>query len=114
MSVLLVIRLLGQDVKPQERKIPVTHVQSCHLLTYENQLLSIVLSHCCYSLRHGEAQHIQYDLPALEKHIVDRFVHGKPLLQMEIPQVIYRKDVYTATTFANIRKKVKPQVDNLY
>ena len=94
----------------KEQKFPVPHVQLCHLLDYEHQLLSIVLSHCRYSLRHGHGQDIRYDLSALEKHIVDRFIHGKPLLMLEIPQVVYRRDVYTATSFANIRKKVSPQV----
>ena len=99
--------------KLHERKIPIGHVRQCHLLDYEHQFLSIVLSHCQYSLRHGQAQEIEYDLPALEKHIMDRFIHGKPLIQLEIPQVVYRKDVYTAATFANIRKKVHPQVSRL-
>lgn len=53
---------------------------------------------------------MEYDVPALEKHLVDRFIHGKPFLQLEILQVAYRKDVYTAEAFANIRKNVKPQV----
>ena len=92
----------------KEQKVPVSHIQLCHLLDYEHQLLSIVLSHCRYLLRHGHGQDIRYDLPALEKHIVDRFIHGKPLLMLEIPQVVYRRDVYTATSFANIRKKVSP------
>ena len=94
----------------KEEKVPVAHVQQCHLLDYEHQILPIVLSHCRYSLKYGHGQDISYDLPALEKHIVDRFIHGKPLLQLEIPQVVYRKDVYSATSFANIRKNVSPQV----
>ena len=94
----------------REHKVPVSHIQHCHLLEYEHQLLSIVLSHCHYSLEHGKGQNVTYDLPALEKHVVDRFIHGKPLIQLEIPQVVYRKDVYTAETFANIRKNVSPQV----
>ena len=93
-----------------KQQIPVAHVQLCHLLDYEHQLLSIVLSHCRYSLTYGHGQDISYDLPALQKHIVDRFIHGKPHLVLDIPQVIYRRDVYTATSFANIRKKVSPQV----
>lgn len=72
--------------------------------------MPIILSHCHYSLTYGHGQDVEYDLDALEKHIVDRFVHGKPNLQLEIPQVVYRKDVYAARTFVNIRKKVKPQV----
>ena len=93
-----------------KQQVPVAHVQLCHLLDYEHQLLSIVLSHCRYSLTYGHGQDINYDLPALQKHIVDRFIHGKPHLVLDIPQVIYRRDVYTATSFANIRKKVSRQV----
>ena len=106
------IFFLLHRAKVLERGIPISYVQPCHLLDYEHQLLPIVLSHCQYSLRHGQAQDIEYDLPALEKHIMDRFIHGKPLIQLEIPQVVYRKDVYTAATFANIRKKVHPQVSS--
>lgn len=95
-------------------KVPVAHVQQCNLLDYEQKLLSIVLSHCHYSLQHGCGQDISYDLPALEKHIVGSFIHGKPLLQLGFPLVVYRTDVYTTATFANIRKKVYPQVFNIY
>ena len=94
----------------KNHKVPVSQIQSCHLLDYEHQILSIVLSHCHYSLEHGKGQNVSYDLQALEKNIVDRFIHGKPLIQLEIPQVFYRKDVYTAKAFASIRNNVKPQV----
>lgn len=91
-------------------KIPISHAQSCHLLDYEHQIISIVLSHCQYSLEYGKGQKVEYDLSALEKHIVDRFIHGKPILQLEIPQVTYRKEVYSIDTFDKIRKNVPPQV----
>ena len=92
-------------------KIKLPHVQQCHLLNYQCQLLqSILLSHCRYSLRIGHAHEILYDLPALEKCILDRFIHGKLTILVDIPQVSYQKDVYTAATFAAVRKKVPPQV----
>ena len=72
--------------------------------------MSIVLSHCHYSLKHGKGQDVTYDFLALEKHIVDRFIYGKPYIQLELPQVVYRKEVHTAEAFANIRKNVQPQV----
>ena len=72
--------------------------------------MPIILSHCQYSLKYGQGQNVEYDLPALEKHLIDRFVHGKPILLLEVPQVVYKKDVYSGTSLANIRKKVKPQV----
>ena len=85
-------------------------MHQCHLLNYESQLQSLLLSHCRYSLKIGHAHEISYDLPALEKYILDRFIHGKPKILVDIPQVSYQKDVYTAATFAAVRKKVAPQV----
>ena len=92
-----------------EHKVPITHLHRCHLLDYEHQLPSIILSHCHYSLKVGKGQHVKYDLQALEKHIVNRFIHGKPLILIDIPQVVYRKDIYTTGTFADVRNKVEPQ-----
>ena len=75
------------------------HSMGCRM----NQRFTRVATEC-------HVGHHDYDLPALQKHIVDRFIHGKPHLVLDIPQVIYRRDVYTATSFANIRKKVSRQV----
>ena len=79
-------------------------------MDYEHQLLSIVLSHCNYSLTFGKGQSIKYDHAALQKHTLDRFIHGKPKILSDIPHVVYRKDIYTTVTFAAVRKKVKNQV----
>ena len=91
----------------REHKVPITHLHRCHMLEYEQQLQSIILSHCHYSLTVGKGQKINYDLPALEKHILDRFIYGKPIIQVDIPNVAYRKDIYTVESFLEIRKRVK-------
>ncbi len=74
--------------------------------------MPIVISHCQYSLKYGQGHHVDFDLPALEKHLIDRFVHGKPILQLlDCPMMVeYRKDIHTVASWAKIRKKVKPQV----
>ena len=95
-----------------EHKVPITHLHRCHLLDYEHQLPSIILSHCHYSLKVGKGQDVKYDHQALEKHILNLFIHGKPLILPDIPQVVYKKDIYTTATFADVRKKVEPQVSN--
>lgn len=94
-------------------EVPITHIHRCHLLDYEHQIVSIVLSHCQYSLKVGEAHSVQYDHQALEKHILDKFIHGKPIILSDIPQVVYRKDIYTTVTFNAVRNKVGPQVNNM-
>ena len=93
-----------------EFKVPISHINQCHLLLFEQHLQSIILSHCHYFLTVGKGQDIQYDIPALEKHILNRFVYGKPVILLDIPHVAYRHDVYSADTFQAVRQKVKPQV----
>ena len=80
-------------------------------MDYEHQIVSIVLSHCRYSLKSGKAHNVEYDHQALEKHILDKFIHGKPMILSDIPQVIYRKDIYTTVTFDAVRRKI-PQVSH--
>ena len=94
--------------------VPITHIHHCHLMDYEHQIVSIVLSHCCYSLKLGKANNVEYDHQALEKHILDKFIHGKPMILLsDIPQVTYHKDIYMTVKFDAVRKKVKPQVNLL-
>jgi len=77
-------------------------------MTLYNHTLNTVIE--SISARHEgtrpRGQDITYDLPALEKQLLDWFIHGKPLILSDIPQVAYRKDVYTAATFAAVRKNV--------
>ena len=77
---------------------------------YNNSVSTVYI----YSLRLGEGQNVTYDLPTLEKHILNRFIYGKPLILSDIPQVQYRKDVYTSSNFAVIRRTVEPQVTPYY
>ena len=97
-----------------ENSIPLSQLQGCHLLNYESHIISVVLSHCYHSLEVGKGTDIQYDLKALEKKIVDRFIQGKPLIQFEnAPRVVYRKDEHDVQKFMDVRQKV-PQVRILY
>ena len=68
-------------------------VTSAHLVAYdvERDLMPLVLAHCDYSLAVGQGTEISYNLPALEKQIVDRFVVGRPHIDMKVDLSI---DVY--------------------
>ena len=91
-----------------KNSIPLSQLQDCHLLNYESHIIPVVLNHCHHSLEVGKGTDIQYDLPALEKKIVDRFIHGKPLIQFEnAPRVVYRKDTHDAAKFNDVRANVQ-------
>ncbi len=99
-----------KGIKSLKNEVPITHIHQCHVLDYEQQILSVVISHCHYSLRMGEAHTVKYDYQSLQKHILDKFIHGKPTILSDIPQVVYKKDIHNTATFVAIRTKVKPQV----
>lgn len=100
--------------KQRRYEVPLAHISRCHVLDYEHQLLPIVLSHCQYALTLGKAQDVTYDYPALEKHILDLFIHGKPIIttlghpSMEVQYY----GMHTAENFAAVRRKVHPQVSS--
>ena len=58
----------------------------------------------------GRGHEVTYNLPALENHILQCLIHGKPTIDVNIPVVSYRGDIYTVATFTDIKKKVAKQV----
>ena len=96
-------------------KVQITQIKRCHFVQHGQHLQSVILSHCHYSLTVGKGQDVRYDLLALEKHILNQFIYGKPTIKFDetsIPNIAYSKDIYTAETFRAIREKVHPQVSN--
>ena len=89
--------------------LPLHKLQASHMITFEDQLSQVILSHCNYSLKAGHGADIKYDFPALEKHILDRFVRGKPLIDCVILAMSYRSEVIDAKCFLKIRDTI-PQV----
>ena len=82
-----------------KRHIPSHKIQDCHMISFKDQLSHVIFSHCKYSLKSGHGADIKYDFPALEKHILDRFVRGRPMITCDIPLVSYRSEVLDALIF---------------
>ena len=95
----------------QPLHLPLKDLQKCYLVADEQQFMSIVMSHCHYSLTRGKGTEVEYDIPALERHFVNRFVHGRPLFDLSTACVVLqRKNIHNSTNFASIRKNISPQV----
>lgn len=91
--------------------MPLSELKACYLVADEQKFMSIVLSHCHYSLTLGKGTEVYYDIPALERHFLNCFVHGKPLFDLRTASVVLqRKNIHTSKNFAAIRKNVYPQV----
>ena len=95
----------------KDPKVNIKNLHTSQLLNYNGKLMAVILAHCHYSLVVGSEQpELEYDFAALEKHLLNEFVYGKPQIQCEPFFVEYRKDVYTGMKFEMIARKVKPLV----
>lgn len=74
---LLLFSTLREYIVPLERASE-TQLILCHP---ERELLPLVLSHCHYTLKKGGETGSSYDLPAIQMHLVRRFLAGKPQIQ---------------------------------
>ena len=102
-------------VNSTKEALPLCDLQSCYLVVGEQQFMSVVMSHCHYSLTRGKGTEVYYDIAALERHFLSHFVHGRPLFDLNtVPIVVQCRNIHTSENFAAIRKNIRPQVDSLF
>ena len=77
------------------------------MINHGQQLEHVILSHCSYSLFSGHGTEVFYDYPALEKHILDRFILGKPRIQVQVRQMWYTEDVFRTQRFSQVRRNIQ-------
>ena len=91
--------------------MPLVKVQPFHMVSYEGEIDSVILTHCRYSLSFGKGQEVEYDFAALEKHIYDRFLVTKPELDRRSqPLMVYTSDIIRRDVIQQLKEKLKPQV----
>ena len=102
-------------VNSTKEALPLCDLQSSYLVVGEHQFMSIVMSHCHYSLTRGKGTEVYYDIAALERHFLSHFVHGRPLFDLSTaPIVVQCRNIFNSENFAAIRKNIHPQVDSLF
>ena len=75
--------------------------------------MTIVSAHCHYTLRPGqEKAETVNDFQTLQQQFLNELVHGKPRIRRarKMLQMVYRKDVYIAEKFDEIKSNVYSQV----
>jgi len=93
-----------------EHAIPLSQLQTFHVVCYEHKLIPVILTHCQDSLQYGKGTEVSYDLQAIERDLCDKFIFGKPLIMFdEVPRVVLRKDAHDIAFYESIATKV-PQV----
>ena len=100
-------------VNRTKEALPLCDLQSCHLVVGKQQFMSVVMSHCHYSLTRGKGTEVYYDIAALERHFLSHFVHGRPLFDLSTAVVVQCRNIFSSKNFATIRKNIRPQVGHV-
>ena len=58
----------------------------------------------------GRDHDVKYDFLGMQKQLINQFINGKPLINLEKPLVVYREDIQNIDDFTLIRRKISPQV----
>ena len=94
------------------KQVSISRLNEYDLLQYEKEILGLILSHCHYDLKKGEPHSMEYNYQAIENDIIRSYVRGKPIITVDIPQVVYRTGVHSVATFESVRNQVQGQVSS--
>ena len=102
---------MNKSNRALKQTLPLRDLQSCYLVADKQQFMTTVMSHCHYSLTRGKGTEVHYDIQALERHFLSRFVHGRPLFDVSSANIVIQsKYIHSSKTFRAIRKTICPQV----
>ena len=83
------------------------------VVVFEEEIDSVVLAHCQYSLAFGKGQEVTYNYSTLEKHIYNHFIAGKACIDKSTqPVMVYTSDIIRKDIFQQLQEKINPQVYN--
>ncbi|XP_078382607.1 E3 ubiquitin-protein ligase rnf213-alpha-like isoform X3 [Oculina patagonica] len=87
--------------------IPLSEVSGSQLIAYDSEkdLLPVMLANCSYSLEVGKETQLQYNWETLEKQIIDRFIRGRPQVDFEVDNFMFREDARDFA-FDSLRSKI--------
>ncbi|XP_077981890.1 E3 ubiquitin-protein ligase RNF213-like [Glandiceps talaboti] len=93
----------SDEVNPEDASV-------AHLVAYDTDkdLLPILIANCNYTLQVHKGQELQaeYDLVSLQKQLEERFIHGRPYLQLTIQRLAFRQDAKDYATFESLKCKI--------
>jgi len=74
----------------EARGVDIRDASPAHLVLFhpERDLQPIILANCNYSLEVGKGSRIEYDFRTMEKQVEERFIWGRPRLQLEVCIVV--------------------------
>ena len=94
-------------IRSRSDKVPLREVKCHHVIKYEEQLQSLLLSHAHYSLALGQGSVLTYDFEGVERQLMEQLFQDKPLILAEHMRFEYIREAYNLAVFDKVRFKVQ-------
>ncbi|XP_065674932.1 E3 ubiquitin-protein ligase rnf213-alpha-like isoform X2 [Hydra vulgaris] len=90
------------------QQVHISKLKKSDIISYERErdLLPLVYKHCEYSLDVVGSPKIEYNLDAIQKHLFEKVIFGKSIINIEIIQFLFR-DGLKSLNFPLLRNNVK-------
>ncbi|XP_047126737.1 E3 ubiquitin-protein ligase rnf213-alpha isoform X2 [Hydra vulgaris] len=90
------------------QQVHISKLKKNDIISYERErdLLPLVYKHCEYSLDVVGSPKIEYNLDAIQKHLFEKVIFGKSIINIEIIQFLFR-DGLKSLNFPSLRSNVK-------
>ena len=105
-------RVSGIQTKPREVSLQKLKENDLMIYNAEKDLLPLVYAHCDYSLEIGRGTKIEYNLPAIEKLLMENVFFGRAIISIKFDLFVYRDDVQSEKKFILLNRIIK-QVSNM-
>eukprot|EP00794_Sanderia_malayensis_P015622 gene15622-17198_t len=97
-----------QGAQTEMKRVFLQDVTMAHLIAYDHDrdLTPMLYAHCDYSLELGKGTIVDYNFPALERQLVDTFIRGKPLIDIELQRIRYIDEVNNLSLLKELETKI--------
>ena len=100
-------RVSGIQTKPREVSLQKLKENDLMIYNAEKDLLPLVYAHCDYSLEIGRGTNIEYNLPAIEKLLMENVFFGRAVISTQLDLFVYRDDVQSEKKFILLNRIIK-------
>lgn len=91
------------------RLVSLVNIRESDLISYnpDRDLLPLVYAHCDYTLTIGKETKVEYNMPAIQKHLIEKIALGKAEIVIQIEEFVYTDEVKLSKKYLKLQSSIK-------
>ena len=90
-------------------EVSLINIRERDLISYnpDRDLLPLVYAHCDYTLTIGKETKVEYNMQAIQKHLIEKLTLGKAEIVIQIEEFIYTDEVKHSKKYLKLQSSIK-------